>query len=527
VTALDFGSVPERVEVYLRELFWQRVNPLLLCFDAGWELRDVRGDAAHYGLEGNDPGLGVQTLRDLFIGLPLHEPQDVPFVELANGRSAHLHLIPDGDIFYVLLLDADTERDRRRVQQQLGHEEALASQAKSKAIGQLKQIRSELERQHARLEEAHALKNALIATLSHEFRTPLTSIFGYLQLADRRAGDEPAMREALHAVRRNATYLFTLAENLLEYGRGETTAPLLNPTPVDLESLTRDLDAMFRPLAEEKGLEFQVTLKLDDVAEPVFDEIRLRQILVNLLSNAVRYTRRGEITAEIVWRGQELGIDITDTGIGIAAAHRDGVFVPFNRGGHAGSKGAGLGLSIVKRMVAQMHGTLGFDSEVGRGSSFRVTLPRARERPASRADDAIAPRFWLQGRSILVADDDADVAHLLEALLGDLGFRVRVVADAQSAVLEAMAGRPDVLLIDVELSGLSGNAAVYKLRSRGYKGRIVTLSATATTEAREAALRAGADHYLTKPLNVEQFVHVMQQAASTGWSGESHEPDDA
>jgi CheY-like chemotaxis protein len=217
---------------------------------------------------------------------------------------------------------------------------------------------------------------------------------------------------------------------------------------------------------------------------------------------------------------------ISDTGIGIAAAHRDTVFTPFNRGGHAGSKGAGLGLSIVKRMVEQMHGTLAFESEVGTGSSFRVTLPRAKERPAAHADDAIAPRFWLQGRSILVADDDADVAHLLEALLGDLGFRVRVVADAQSAVLEAMAGRPDVLLIDVELSGLSGNAAVYKLRSRGYKGRIVTLSATATSEAREAALRAGADHYLTKPLNVEQFVHVMQQAASADWNGEGHGGND-
>jgi CheY-like chemotaxis protein len=240
---------------------------------------------------------------------------------------------------------------------------------------------------------------------------------------------------------------------------------------------------------------------------------------VNLLSNAVRYTRHGEVAAEIVWRGEELSAIVTDTGIGIAAAHRDSVFMPFNSGGHTGRKGAGLGLSIVRRMVDQMHGTLVFESEVGRGTTFRVTLPRGRERSGAHGENAIAPRFWLQGRSILVADDDADIAHLLEALLGDLGFRVRVVGDAQSAVLEAMAGRPDVLLIDVELSGLSGNAAVYKLRSRGYKGRIVTLSATATTEAREAALRAGADHYLTKPLNVEQFVHVMQQAASTGWEG--------
>jgi CheY-like chemotaxis protein len=170
-------------------------------------------------------------------------------------------------------------------------------------------------------------------------------------------------------------------------------------------------------------------------------------------------------------------------------------------------------------MVEQMHGTLAFESEVGSGTSFRIELPRAREHAAPRAHVASAPQFWLQGRSIVVADDDPDIAHLLEAMLGDLGFEVRVVADAQSAVLEAMARRPDVLLIDVELSGLSGNAAVYKLRSRGYKGRIVTLSATATSEAREAALRAGADHYLTKPLNIDQFVHVMQQAASADADG--------
>jgi CheY-like chemotaxis protein len=233
----------------------------------------------------------------------------------------------------------------------------------------------------------------------------------------------------------------------------------------------------------------------------------------------VRYTRRGLVTVEILWRAQKLSIDVTDTGIGIAAAHRDSVFAPFNRGGHAGSKGAGLGLSIVKRMVEQMDGTLAFESEVGSGTSFRIELPRARSPAAPHAGTASAPQFWLQGRSIVVADDDPDIAHLLESMLSDLGFEVRVVTDAQSAVLEAMARRPDVLLIDVELSGLSGNAAVYKLRSRGYKGRIVTLSATATSEAREAALRAGSDHYLTKPLNIDQFLHVMQQAASAGAEG--------
>ncbi|HSS06301.1 MAG TPA: hypothetical protein VLK83_04100, partial [Rhodanobacteraceae bacterium] len=154
MSAPDFPSVPPRVETYLRGVFWQRVRALLLTFDSGWHLRDMRGDAAYYGLEGADAGKSVQALCDLFVGMPLHEPQDVPFVEMINGRSAHVHLIPDDNAFHVLLLDAAVERERQRVQQQLGNEEALASQAKSKAIGQLKQIRSELERQHARLEEA-------------------------------------------------------------------------------------------------------------------------------------------------------------------------------------------------------------------------------------------------------------------------------------------------------------------------------------------------------------------------------------
>jgi DNA-binding response OmpR family regulator len=119
----------------------------------------------------------------------------------------------------------------------------------------------------------------------------------------------------------------------------------------------------------------------------------------------------------------------------------------------------------------------------------------------------------MQDTSVLVVDDDPDIAHLLEALLTDLGCRVAVADNAQAAIEQAMAHAPDVLLIDVEMPNLSGNAAVFKLRSRGYRGRIVTLSATSTGDARDASLRAGADYYLTKPLNIEQFVGVMQRAA--------------
>jgi signal transduction histidine kinase/ActR/RegA family two-component response regulator len=505
------ATLPAVVQAYLRAVLVDRAHLLLLSFSLDWQLQAAHGDAAFHGID-LDSADGTRALRDLFIGLPLDHDQDIPFVELANGRSAHVHLIADGPGFHLLLLDAEDARSQQRAQQQLVHEAVISSQAKSKAISQLKDVRNELERQRASLEEANALKNALIATLSHEFRTPLTSIFGYLHLIERRARVDATSEQALQAVRRSATYLFTLAENLLEYGRGEAGGGLVNPFDVDLAALLGDIEAMFAPLAEAKGIRFRASLVREDAGAPRFDEVKLRQVATNLLSNAVRYTARGEVALSLNWREQHLRIEVRDSGIGIAPEFIDSVFKPFNRGGQAGSKGAGLGLSIVRRLVEQMHGTLEVESEPGRGTCFRVDLP-SETGPAAgtRADDGS-----LRGRRVLVVDDDPDVAQLLEVLLSDLGFEVDLLGDADAALDSAMRKAPDILLIDVELPGLSGNAATYKLRAQGYRGQIVTLSANASADARDASLRAGANHYLTKPLELERFTAVMRRAIEQG-----------
>lgn len=500
------AALPAVAQAYLRAVMIDRAHLLLLSFSLDWQLQAAHGDAEFHGVDLDAPD-AAHALRDLFIGLPLDRDQDIPFVELANGRSAHVHLIADAPGFHLLLLDAEDARSQRHAQQQLVHEAVISSQAKSKAIGQLKDIRSELERQRAGLEEANALKNALIATLSHEFRTPLTSIFGYLHLIERRASVDATSQQALQAVRRSATYLFTLAENLLEYGRGEAGGGLLNPVDVDLVVLLADIEAMFAPLAEAKDIGFRASLVREDAVVPRFDEVKLRQVTTNLLSNAVRYTARGEVALTLTWRQQRLHIEVRDSGIGIAPEFIDSVFKPFNRGGQAGSKGAGLGLSIVRRLVEQMHGTLAVESEPGRGTCFHVDLPSASSQATVRVDDAS-----LRGRRVLVVDDDPDIAQLIEVLLSDLGFAVDLLGDADAAIDSVMRKAPDVLLIDVELAGLSGNAATYKLRAQGYRGQIVALSANASADARDASLRAGANHYLTKPLELERFVAVMRQA---------------
>ena len=498
------------VERELARLLLARANPLVLEFDRDWTLLDLRGDAARFGFDGA-PDQSLRQLQDLFLGIPLDGAIDLSFVEMPNGRSAHVQLAAHAGGLRVILLDAQDEHDRQRSQQQSGNEAVLVSHQKTKAIGQLRRIRSELEQQRARLQEANALKNALIATLSHDFRTPLTAIFGYLHLLETQRPLDDGMRPSLRAVRRNATYLYSLAENLLEYGRSESGGAVLAPSRVDLAALVDDLEAMFRPLASEKGLSFDVELDVASEARPILDEMRLRQVLANLLSNAIRYTLQGGVSLRLAWRDNALELRVQDTGIGIPEEFRERVFVAFNSGGQSGSKGAGLGLSIVKRLITQMHGSLDLVSRLGAGSTFTVTLPalgQAEAHPASTMADGLADA-WVHGRSALVVDDDPDIAQLLGLLLGDLGFRVSSTGDAASAVEQAMADPPDVLVVDVELPGLSGNTAVYRLRAQGYTGHIVTLSATPTEEARAQAIAAGSNHYLTKPINIEQFVRAM------------------
>ena len=368
---------PAAVERYVERVLRERASPLMLSFDRRWSLRETLGDATRFGIDTGAGSADVALLRDLFLGLPDDEPHEFPFVSLPGGASAHVHGVPDGELFHVLLFDASEEYARLATQQQLGHEAELVSQEKSKALARLRQIRGELENQRSRLEEANALKNALIATLSHEFRTPLTSIFGYLHLLERRFGADVSAMQALRAMRRNATYLFALAENLLEYGRGESGAGLLSPSAVDLAALAADLDAMFRPLAEDKGLGFGVSLAQQG-APALFDEIKLRQILINLLSNALRYTAQGEVRAALDWNGERLAIEVRDTGIGIPQEFHERVFALFQTLKPRDTKeGSGLGMSIVKKLVEWQGGKVWIVSDPEkRGTAVHFLWPK-------------------------------------------------------------------------------------------------------------------------------------------------------
>lgn len=511
------SALPPPVLAHLQHTVLARLHPTVFSYAADGRFLGCSGEPAAFGLDA-DPSASADLLRDLFIGMDEEVACELPFIVLPSGRSTHLHRLPDGEGFHILLLDAGDEHARQQAQQQIANEETLAGQEKNKAIGLLKRIRSDLESERSELEEANALKSALISTLSHEFRTPLTSVFGYLHLLERVIGRDPNAVQALRAIQRNATYLFTLAENLLEYGRGDSGTALLHPDEIDLLALARDVEAMIRPLADDKRLELVFDIRVREEDRPVYDELRVRQILVNLLSNAARYTVAGRIGVGLAFADGQLAIEVADTGPGIPPEYRERIFEPFNRGGPGGRKGAGLGLSIVRRLVQQMGGQITLDSAPGQGSRFRVELPQqVRTGGADLVADAPdRTELWTRARSAIVVDDDPDVAHLLESLLLDLGFKVEVHPNAADGEAAAARDRPDLLLVDVHLSGSSGNALVFRLRAQGYRGAIVTVSANASREAQDAALKAGASAFLTKPIELSRFIHTIQRALQRG-----------
>lgn len=515
MTQNGLAGFPVELGEQVMQTLLQRAQPMLLRVDRKWNLIGAGGATELYGADGDSlPGL-LEMLQNLLVGLPTSDRHQLNFVELPNGCSVNVQFLHHAQGTDVVVLDAQAEQLRMRTEQQHSNEKSLVSHAKGKAIGELTRIRDELELQRAELERGNALKNALINTLSHDFRTPLTSISGYLQLLEDDADLSIRSASALAALRRNATYIHTLAENLLEYGRAESGALLLSPSLVEVAEVAADMRAMFLPQAQSKGLDLSFNVASSSDAVACSDETRLRQIIVNLLSNAVRYTDQGSVSAELDVQHGVLRLQVRDTGIGIAEEFRDSVFSPFNPGGQSGSKGAGLGLSIVQRLVKEMGGELRLDSEVGRGTLIEARLPQL-DGATTVPQPAALPHA--RGQHALVIDDDPDIAELLRLMLEDLGFVVRTSDNAQGELAGIIKAPPDLLLLDVRIPGLSGHAAAFKLRAQGYRGRILMLSAHTTAQAREAALRSGADDFLGKPFSARQLASMVLAARPSEWS---------
>ena len=408
---------------------------------------------------------------------------------------------------------------------------------------------AKLQRAKEVAEAANVAKSRYVVGISHELRTPLNAILGYAQLLERDPSIPERRRHSLRVIRRSGEHLAGLIEGLLDISKIEAGRIDVHRDEVRLGEFLEQIVSMFRLQAEEKGIGFVFTRPRVLPERVATDERRLRQVLINLLSNALKFTAAGQVRLGLLYRNEVAEFVVEDTGIGIATGDHERIFEPFQRIEDPGAptEGVGLGLTLTRLLVQIMGGEITLDSAPGRGSRFRVRLmlatvhasawagtqaatggatfqqgPALRQGPGGQEGLAFqeSPAGGYEGvrRDIVVADDDAAHRGLLDALLVPLGFTLRHAADGEACLRLAQERRPDLFLIDIAMPGMDGWELARRLRaSAGPRVPILVVSANAGELQQKAGADAVHDGVLTKPVSIDAIVERVGHLLGVTW----------
>ena len=398
---------------------------------------------------------------------------------------------------------------------------------------ELQSARQVAERARAAADQANQAKSRYISTISHELRTPLNSILGYAQLMGEDATIPPHRKQAVAVIRRGGEHLLSLIEGTLDIAQIESGKLTLQLRPMHFDSLMAEVAAMFELQAQAKGLSFEFKPEGSLPAVVRGDEKRVRQILINLLGNAIKFTAQGRVSLR-VRHGREMAvIDIEDTGPGLSDQDKARIFEPFSRSLSAGAEpatpqGAGLGLTIAKMLTDLMGGELSLNSSAGAGAVFRVKLflPEVRLGAPDAAEvlrlRVKKPRLGYAGprRRVLVVDNEEADRELLLRLLQPLGFELRTAASGHDALdLLATGYRPDVILMDLAMPGIDGWETIRRLRllKGGAALPVAIVSANAFDKGLDHDVNVPAEDFILKPLRHSELLDWLERRLALDW----------
>lgn len=399
---------------------------------------------------------------------------------------------------------------------------------------------AELERHRDRLEElvetrtkqlavakeaadaANQAKSLFLANMSHEIRTPMNAVLGFAQLLDRDSSLSPSARNHVATILKSGEHLLSIINDVLEMSRIEAGRIELREEPVDLGALLDDLAELFRMKAAEKNLELNLVKSPDLPSVVITDLGKLRQVLVNLLGNAVKFTLHGGITLKARSGGpQRVLIEVEDTGIGIASGDAARLFTPFERvsGAEKVAGGTGLGLSISRRYARLMAGEITVESQPGQGSRFRFEFRASAASGLPSTPGQGPPVVGLEpGQTdvkVLVVDDQPSNRELLRDLLEPLGFPVLEAADGEEALRLAAEWHPRIILMDLRMPILDGYEATRRLRDdvSGPPAVVIGVTASSLEEERQRFLESGLDAFLSKPFRAAELLDLLSRLA--------------
>ena len=375
-------------------------------------------------------------------------------------------------------------------------------------------------------ELASRAKSDFLSRMSHELRTPLNAILGYAQILKRHDNISEAQRQQLDIMHSSGEHLLTLINDILDVGKIEASRMELLESAFDLPALIEQVFNLTTLQAEEKSLGFKYVAETPLPAYVLGDERKVRQILLNLLSNAVKYTRRGRVTMRVsyVHENERFHCEVVDTGIGIPRDKLEAIFEPFAQlsTDRQAREGTGLGLNITRRLLELMRGRIAVESALGSGSTFRIEVPLPalmdQERASEKAERRIAG-YRGERRKILVVDDTVGNAAMLVSLLEPLGFQLSTARNGREALAEALARRPDLVILDLVMPEVDGTeAAVLFKRHPELSGmKILGASATVTGSSRKAEFLRLCDDFVAKPIAIDLLLERIGTLLGLAW----------
>jgi signal transduction histidine kinase/ActR/RegA family two-component response regulator len=413
----------------------------------------------------------------------------------------------------------EQERDSRAAIEEANGELALANQDLAREVGERKRVQDELSAAREEAERANHAKSEFLSRMSHELRTPLNSILGFGQLLELSELDEK-QRESTHYIMKAGNHLLDLINEILDISRIEAGTMTMSLEPTSPRDVLEEVVDLMRPIADRQSVFLAATFEDGPDTLVIADRQRLKQVLLNLLGNAVKYNREdGHVGVQLRRSSDIVTIQVRDTGLGIPAGRMDQLFVPFDRLGAEGSRveGTGLGLPLSKSLIEIMGGEIGAESVENEGSLFWVRLPVAEVSEEADAP-ALAPAAGSNSpptHSVLSIEDNLANVTLLERVLSTReDIRLISAVEAEMGVELAREHHPNLILLDVHLPDMSGSDALRMLRRSPETSDIpvIVLSADATEGQKRRLLDAGATEYLTKPLDVARFLEILDEA---------------
>lgn len=404
--------------------------------------------------------------------------------------------------------------------------EIVAALAMCEDVTDLKRSEKELIKAKEEAESANRLKSAFLANMSHEIRTPIGIMIGFAELLANAETDEER-REYADVMKRNGQQISVLINDILDLSKVEAGRMELQLVDFSIFSLLKETLQAFYKRAWEKQLSLALNIDAEVPEEICSDPVRIKQILWNLIANAIKFTDSGSIQVKLHKINEQVIIDVSDTGIGISAEQQQHLFRPFTQFDDSMTRkhgGTGLGLALSQKLAELLGGSLQlWKSEVGHGSTFRLTLKDQRDAAgqfiklsatAANINGIITTpdkKAALSGTRILVVDDTEDNRTLIMHFLKREGAIVDSAADGAEGVMKALAGSFDVVLMDIQMPVQDGYESTRSLRQKGFNKPVIALTAHAMAEIRTKCLEAGYSDYLTKPISAKKLISTLKQ----------------